>query len=146
MVAVGDKAPDVEGATADGGRLKLSSLHGKSVVLYFYPEADTPGCTNESKGLRDMYPTLRSKQVEVVGVSTDDVAKQCAFAEKYALPFPLWADHSRTIAQTYGVLDPRGKARRVTFLLDPDGKVAEIVDDRKAETHISRVRSRYLSG
>lgn len=144
MIGIGEMAPEFDGKTHTGGRLRLSGLRGRSVVLYFYPEADTPGCTTESKGLRDVYPALRERGVEVVGVSVDPVPDQCAFAEKYALPFPLLADDSREIAGQYGVLGDGGRARRVTFFIDPEGRVRDVVDAGSAKPHLERTRTLYL--
>jgi len=145
MVAVGETAPDFEAPNQDGAPFKLSSLRGAPVVLYFYPEADTPGCTVESKGFRDHYAEFRAKNVHVVGVSTDDCPKQKAFAQKYGLPFPLVADRAKAVAEKYGVLGPRGHARRVSFFLDGSGRVLEIVDTSSADTHVARARARFLS-
>jgi peroxiredoxin Q/BCP len=145
MPKVGELAPDFEAPTApNGSPLKLSQLRGKPVVLYFYPEADTPGCTTESKGFRDHYPEFRAKNVEVVGVSVDDVQKQCDFAEKYSLPFPLVADTSKSVAKAYGALRESGRARRVTFLIGPDGRIMDIVDVPKADPHVARARELFL--
>jgi peroxiredoxin Q/BCP len=145
MVGVGDLAPDFDAKVTGGTRLKLSSLRGAPVVLYFYPEADTSGCTLESKGFRDYYTEFRARKVHVVGVSVDDVEAQEAFAGKYQLPFPLVADTSKEVATAYGVLRPSGRARRVTFLIGPDGKVLEIVDQPAAPVHVDRARERFLS-
>ena len=146
MVGVGDLAPDFEAPTQDGSPLKLSSLRGSPVVLYFYPKADTPGCTTESKAFRDHYAELTSKKVHVVGISTDTVDAQCKFAEKYSLPFPLVADHNRAIATKFGVLRDSGTARRVTFFLDGAGKVVDLVDSGSPDPHIARARKLYLGG
>ncbi|MGI0132440.1 MAG: peroxiredoxin [Thermoplasmata archaeon] len=145
MIAVGETAPDFEAPTAHGEKLQLARLRGHPVILYFYPKADTPGCTVEAKGFRDEYERYRAKGVEVVGVSVDPVEDQCAFQEKYTLPFPLIADASKQVARRYGVLSDGGSARRVTFLLDASGSVVEVVDDRRAETHLERARARFLS-
>ena len=144
MPSIGETAPDFTAPTAEGSTLKLSSLRGHPVVLYFYPEADTPGCTVESKGFRDIYADLRRQHVEVVGVSCDPVDKQCAFADKYHLPFPLVADASKAVATAYNVLRPSGRARRVTFLIGADGKIQEIVDTSEATKHVARASSLYL--
>ncbi len=146
MVAVGEAAPDFEAPNQDGTPFKLSSLRGAPVVLYFYPRADTPGCTVESKGFRDLYPELHAKKVQVVGVSTDDCPEQKAFQQKYGLPFPLVADRSREVATRYGVLSPRGNARRVSFFLDPQGKVLDVVDSSSPDAHLERARARFLTG
>jgi peroxiredoxin Q/BCP len=145
MVEAGQVAPDFEAPTQTGKPLRLSSLRGSSVVLYFYPEADTPGCTRESKSFRDIYPDLKAKHVEVVGVSTDTVDAQNAFCQKYDLPFPLVADSSKQIAQQYGVLRPSGRANRVTFLIDKNGKVLEVVANGAPEPHLDRAKARFLN-
>lgn len=144
MIAVGEKAPEFDAPTTSGTRLSLSSLRGRPFVLYFFPKADTPGCTVESKGFRDEYPRYRAKNVEVVGVSVDPMDAQCAFQEKYSLPFPMIADESKEVAERFGVLGPSGRARRVSFFIDPKGSVVEVVDDGKAETHLERARARFL--
>jgi len=146
MVAVGEVAPEFEAVNQDGSPFKLSSLRGSPVVLYFYPKADTPGCTAESKGFRDRYAEFRAKKVEVVGVSTDDCPAQKAFQEKYGLPFPLIADRTKEVASKYGVLGPRGAARRVSFFIDPHGTVVEIVDSSSPDPHLERARARFLKG
>jgi len=145
MIAVGDTAPDFEAPNQDGTPFRLSSLKGAPVVLYFYPKADTPGCTIESKGFRDVYPQYLARKVHVVGVSVDDCPAQKAFAQKYSLPFPLVADSAKKVASAYGVLGPRGSARRVTFLIDPHGKVVDVVDTPSPDVHLDRARSRFLS-
>lgn len=145
MPAIGEPAPEFDAPTAAGPSLRLSSLRGAPVILYFYPQADTPGCTMESKGFRDIYPQLRQKKVEVVGVSVDDVDAQHHFAGKYALPFPLIADTSKQVATAYGALRPSGRARRVTFFIGPDGKIADIVDTSDAARHVERARAVYLA-
>jgi len=145
MVAVGEPAPDFVAPNQDGSPFRLSSLKGSPVVLYFYPKADTPGCTVESKGFRDAHAEFAARNVRIVGVSVDDCPAQKAFIEKYGLPFPLIADASKKVAGAYGVLGPRGSARRVTFLIDPDGKVAEVVDSSSPDPHLKAARARFLS-
>jgi thioredoxin-dependent peroxiredoxin len=136
MVAEGEMAPDFEGTTHAGTRLSLRELRGHPVVLYFYPKADTPGCTMESKGFRDHFSELGEREVRVVGVSTDTVEEERAFAAKYGFPFPLVADPDRQIAQRYGVLGGSGHARRVTFLIGPDGRVQRVIDSSLPGTHV----------
>ena len=145
MVAVGEIAPDFEAPNQDGASFKLSSLRGAPVVLYFYPKADTPGCTIEAKGFQEHYQEFLAKEVHVIGVSTDDCPHQKAFATKYGLGFPLIADHSKAVAGKYGVLGPSGNARRVSFFLDGSGKVLEVVDG-SPDTHVARARARFLQG
>ena len=145
MIAVGDTAPDFEAPNQDGTPFRLSSLKGAPVVLYFYPKADTPGCTIESKGFRDAHSEFPAKKVRVVGVSVDDCPAQKAFIDKYGLPFPLIADSSKKVATAYGVLGPRGSARRVTFLIDKDGTVVEVVDSSSPDPHLRAARVRFLT-
>lgn len=145
MIAVGDTAPDFTAPNQDGTPFRLSSLRGSPVILYFYPKADTPGCTIESKGFRDVHQEFQARKVQIVGVSVDDCPAQKAFAEKYTLPFPLIADTSKSVTKAYGVLSPRGSARRVTFLIDANGKVLEVVDTSSPDPHIERARARFLA-
>ncbi len=145
MVAIGDAAPDFQSQNQDGTPFRLSSLKGTPVVLYFYPKADTPGCTIEAKGFRDAYREFTGKKVAVVGVSTDDCPAQKAFVDKYGLPFPLIADAKKEVARTYGVLGPQGVARRATFLIDAGGKVIDIVDGVSPDQHVARARAVLLT-
>jgi len=145
MIAAGETAPDFEAPNQDGAPFRLSSLRGSSVVLYFYPEADTPGCTVESKGFRDAHSEYQARKVTIVGISVDDCPAQKAFAEKYGFPFTLIADKAKKVAAAYGVLGTRGTARRVSFFIDWRGKVLEVVDASSAATHLERARARFLS-
>ncbi len=145
MIASGTPAPDFEAPDQNGQPFRLSSLKGAPVVLYFYPKADTPGCTIESKGFQSHLPEFTAHGVRVVGVSTDDCPAQKAFAEKYGLAFPLVADSAHAVAKQYGVLGPRGTARRVTFLIDREGTVVEVVDGSAPDPHVERARARFLA-
>jgi len=145
MVAAGELAPDFEAPNQDGAPFRLSSLRGAPVVLYFYPKADTPGCTIESKGFQQSLGEFAGRGVRVVGVSVDDCPAQKAFAQKYGLQFPLIADAKREVAGKYGVLGPRGSARRVSFLIDRDGKVVEVVDTSSPDPHVARAKARFLT-
>jgi thioredoxin-dependent peroxiredoxin len=144
MPARGDMAPDFDAPTHDGKRLHLSALRGQRVVLYFYPEADTPGCTRESQAFRDNYAELQAQGIAVVGVSVDPVDKQCAFAEKYSLQFPLVADADKKVSRAYEVLNPSGRAQRVTFLIDDAGKITEVLKGIDAVEHVTRSRKALL--
>jgi thioredoxin-dependent peroxiredoxin len=143
MIAKGDSAPDFEAPDHDGKPFRLSSLRGGSVVLYFYPKADTPGCTLEGKGFRDAYAEFQQKKVQIVGVSVDECDDQKAFRAKYGFPFPLVADKEQKVGGLYGVLGPGGHARRVTFLIDPAGKVVEVVEG-SPDHHVKRARETFL--
>lgn len=145
MIEVGQEAPDFS-AESSTGPVHLKALRGAPVVLYFYPAADTPGCTIEAKAFRDRLPKFAEKKVTVLGISTDTVPAQKAFADHCGLPFPLVADPSKKITESYGVLRPTGTARRVTFLLDPQGKVVEVVDTGSPMPHVEAAERRYLKG
>jgi thioredoxin-dependent peroxiredoxin len=145
MLAPGDAAPDFEAPDQDGAPFRLSTLRGSPVVLYFYPKADTPGCTLEGQGFQKHLGEFASHGVKVVGVSVDDCPAQKAFARKYGFAFPLVADSKKEVAGRYGVLGPSGHARRVTFLIGPEGKVAEVVDTSSPDTHVARAKARWLA-
>lgn len=144
MIAVGEPAPDFEAPDQDGKPFRLSSTRGMPVALYFYPKADTPGCTIESKGFQEHLGEFSAKGVRVIGVSVDDCPAQKAFAQKYGLRFPLIADTSKAVSTRYGVLGPRGSARRVTFLIERDGRVVEVIDQSSADPHVARAKARFL--
>jgi peroxiredoxin Q/BCP len=133
----GDPAPDFSLSDQNGRSVALSSLRGKRVVLYFYPKADTPGCTKEACSFRDApkFPP----DVVVLGVSKDAVRTQKAFAEKYNLTFPLLADADGAVIKAYGVDGLLGYAKRKTFLLDSKGRVAKVLNDVNASVHAAEV-------
>lgn len=142
MLEVGQVAPDFSGPTADGSRFSLSSYRGHPLVLYFYPKANTTGCTIEARGFTEHFAEFQRAGVAVVGVSVDSVDSQHRFAEKCSIPFPLVADPDKTIARQYGVLGLLGLAKRVTFFLDADGRVAEVVEGMMPGPHIRRAVER----
>jgi thioredoxin-dependent peroxiredoxin len=130
MVKEGDKAPDIRVQTDSGEEFRLSALKGRRVVLYFYPRADTPGCTVEACEFRDDIKAFAKKGAAVVGVSPDKPAAQAKFKEKYDLPFTLLADEEKAAAQAYGVWREKnmyGKKvmgiARTTFVIGPDGRM-----------------------
>jgi peroxiredoxin Q/BCP len=139
---VGDKAPLIEGKDQNGKAWKLADQVGKKVVLlYFYPKDDTPGCTKEACGFRDQMADLQKEGVEVIGVSFDSGDSHQKFISKYYLNFPLLADTDGKIADDYGARMPgRNMARRVSYLIGLDGKIAHITDTMKAETHLSEMK------
>ncbi|MCI4360032.1 MAG: peroxiredoxin [Thermoplasmata archaeon] len=145
MVSVGELAPEFEAPTQSGAALRLSSLRGHPVILFFYPAADTPGCTIESKAFRDLNPEFEHRGVRIVGISTDEVSAQAHFAKKCNLPYPLVADASKSITAAYGVLGKSGRARRVSFFIDSEGRVVETVDSSGPGEHVERARLRYLA-
>ena len=146
MLQPGDQAPDFTVQTDSGQELKLSALQGKRVVLYFYPKADTPGCTTEACEFRDDSAAFKEKNVEVVGISPDKPAAQAKFKTKYDLPFTLLADSDKTVAQAYGVWKEKnmyGKKvmgiERTTFLIGADGRIGKIWPKVKAKGHAAEV-------
>jgi len=126
LLAVGTTAPDFTAVAHDGQKVELSKLKGKWVVLYFYPKDDTTGCTKEACDFRDNWTTLQKKGVAVFGVSTQDNTSHKAFASKYNLPFPLLPDDKGDIAGKYKVPLNGGLARRITYLIGKDGKIAHV--------------------
>lgn len=132
MPEVGKKVPSLSGITGDGSTLKLASLKGRWMVVYFYPKDSTPGCTNEAKDFRDLYPAFRKRNAQVIGVSRDSPKSHANFASKQELPFPLISDPDETWCQAFDVIHEKvlyGKRHlgivRSTFLIDPDGKLAQ---------------------
>ena len=138
----GDKAPLVEAENQDGKAWKLADAVGKQIVLlYFYPKDDTPGCTKEACGLRDRMADLKKDNVQVIGVSFDSAESHQKFIAKHSLNFPLLADTDGKIADAYGVRAAgRNMARRVSFLIGLDGKIAHVTDTPSADVHLSEVR------
>src|SRR5438045_7812397 len=130
----GEKAPYFSADTTGGGHVSLCEFKGKSVVLYFYPKDDTPGCTKEACGFRDAYARFAKKGAVVLGISPDPVKSHDKFTEKFKLPFTLLADPEKKIVQDYGVWGEKGfmgrKSRgapRRPVLLQPDGRIRKIV-------------------
>ena len=137
----GDKAPEFAAKDQDGKSWKLSDLAGKQVVLlYFYPKDDTPGCTKEACGLRDRMGDLKKDQVQVLGVSFDDGESHKKFIAKHSLNFPLLVDTDGKIADQFGARMPnKNMARRVSFLIDKEGKIAHITDNPSADVHLNEM-------
>ena len=149
MVKVGNKAPEFTGVTDTGDKVKLKDLRGKTVVLYFYPKDNTPGCTTESCDFRDSHAAFKKKKAVVLGVSPDSVKSHVKFKTKFDLPFPLIADEDHKIAEKYGVWQEKSMYGRKymgivrsTFVIDPEGKVAEIYNKVKVKGHVEDVLSK----
>lgn len=128
---VGDKAPDFSLMDQDGTAVKLADRKGKGwTVLYFYPKADTPGCTKQACAFRDSIKVIRGKNAEIYGVSVNTVAEQKKFHDKHNINFPLLCDEKSEIAEKYGVKMPViGIAKRWTFVIDPDLTIRNIDKD-----------------
>jgi peroxiredoxin Q/BCP len=114
------------------------------VVVYFYPKASTSGCRIETKAFQDLHPEFQKRHVTIVGVSVDTPEAETKFAEECSTDFGLVADSDRAIATSYGVVGPNGNARRVTFMVGPDGRVVEKVDGAPLD-HVARAKARFLS-
>ena len=139
---VGDKAPLIQGKDQDGKTWKLADEVGKKVVLlYFYPKDDTAGCTKEACGFRDRIGDLKKDNVEIIGVSFDSGESHQKFISKYNLNFPLLADTDGKIADAYGVRMPgKNMARRASFLIGLDGKIAHVTDAPSADVHLGEMK------
>ncbi len=142
MLAEGDRAPDFTLPDQDGNEVTLSSLRGETVVLYFYPRADTPGCTIQACGVRDRGAEYRETGTRVLGVSPDTVSDVKRFADKFDLDFTLLADADHAVADAYGAWGEKsmyGKkymgVQRATFLIDPDGKIVKVFPKVSPKTH-----------
>lgn len=146
MPEIGKKIPALKGQTDDDTPLKLSDLKGQWVVVYFYPKDSTPGCTTEAQEFRDLYPSFRKRGAEVIGVSRDSVRSHANFASKQALPFPLISDADETWCKAFDVIHEKtlyGKKHmgivRSTFLIDPEGRLAEAWRGVKVAGHAQAV-------
>lgn len=146
-LAVGDPAPDFTLPTADGGSFTLSDLRGKSVVIFFFPAAMTPGCTTEACDFRDSYASLQAAGYAVVGISPDPVAKLAQFAEQEHLTYPLASDPERTVLDAYGAYGEKklyGKVVqgviRSSFVVGPDGGLDVARYNVRATGHVASLR------
>jgi peroxiredoxin Q/BCP len=142
VIEAGDDAPDFTLPDQGGDEVTLSELRDSAVVLYFYPRADTPGCTTQAHGIRDRGPEYAKAGAKVVGVSPDSVEDVAKFADKHSLDFTLLADADHAVAELYGTWGEKsmyGKkymgVRRSTFIIDPDGKVARVFAKVSPKTH-----------
>jgi len=141
-LVVGAPAPGFTAVDSSGQTNRLADFRGKWVVLYFYPKAFTPGCTSEACSLRDGYSAIQDVGAVVLGVSLDPVSRLQEFKEKYRLPFELLSDEDKSIARAYESLAFGGLyAKRRTFIIDPDGKIAQIIDKVNVKAHDSQVRN-----
>jgi thioredoxin-dependent peroxiredoxin len=146
MIEAGQQAPDFELPDQDGRAVKLSDFRGERVVVYFYPKADTPGCTAQACGVRDHRADYDQVGAVVLGISPDPVASVKKFHEKYDLDFSLLADEDHSVADAYGVWGEKsmyGRTyfgnERTTFIIDPDGRVAQVLRKVKPSEHDEQV-------
>jgi thioredoxin-dependent peroxiredoxin len=146
MIEKGDSAPGFELPDQDGRTLRLEDFRGKPVVLYFYPKAATPGCTTQACGVRDHQADYADAGAVVLGVSPDPVDKVKAFHEQQSLNFALLADEDHQVAESYGVWVEKSRygrtywgVQRTTFIIDTEGRVAEVLAKVKPAEHDERV-------
>ena len=146
LIEPGKKAPAFALKDQHGHTHRLADYAGRSVILYFYPKDDTPGCTKESCDFQSSLPTLRRRQAAVLGLSILDEKSKAKFADKYGLTFPLLADADHLVAEKYGVWQKKSRYGRsymgivrTTYLIGPDGKVSERWDNVKVDGHADAV-------
>jgi len=142
----GRKAPDFTLPDANGDKHRLSSYKGQWVLIYFYPKDDTPGCTKQACAIRDHHAGFKQGKIKVLGISVDPVSRHKKFVEKYDLPFTLLSDEKRKVVNRYGVWGKKkfmGReyegTHRMSFLIDPDGKIAKVYPKVKPEAHAEEV-------
>ncbi|HEY6729964.1 MAG TPA: thioredoxin-dependent thiol peroxidase [Solirubrobacterales bacterium] len=142
MLAEGDKAPNFTLPDQNGEKVKLSDLKGQTVVLYFYPKANTSGCTVQACGVRDREPDYKSAGARVIGISPDEIKDIDKFAGKYDLDFTLLADADHAVAEAYGTWVEKSMygnkymgVQRATFIIDPKGKIAKVFPKVQPKKH-----------
>ncbi len=146
MLKSGKVAPVFKTKDGEGNIVSLKDLRGEKVVLYFYPKDDTPGCTKEACSFRDSFAAFKKKRIKVLGISTDSEGSHRKFAAKYKLPFTLLIDPDHKIADAYGAYGEKkfmGRTymgvKRMTFLIDENGKIKHIFEKVKHDEHASEV-------
>lgn len=142
----GDKAPDFSGLDQDGKLHQLADYAGRKLVVFFYPKANTPGCTAEACDLRDNFEQFEANNYALLGVSADAQKAQAKFKEKYNFPFPLLADEDKSVIQAFGVWGPKkfmGKEydgiHRTTFIIDENGIIDEVISAVKTKVHAAQI-------
>ena len=142
----GDKAPDFSGFDQDNKFHQLSDYSGKKLVVFFYPKANTPGCTAEACDLRDNFERFEANNYALLGVSADSQKAQAKFKDKYKFPFPLLADEDKSVLEAFGVWGPKkfmGRTydgiHRTTFVIDEKGIIDEVITDVKTKVHASQI-------
>ncbi len=142
----GDQAPAFSGKDQDGSVHSLSDYKGKKLVVFFYPKANTPGCTAEACDLRDNFARFEAGNYALLGVSADNAKAQGNFKNKYQFPFPLIADEDKLVIQTFGVWGPKkfmGKEydgiHRTTFVIDENGIIEEVISEVKTKAHANQI-------
>lgn len=143
---IGDEAPNFSGIDQNEKTHKLEDYKGKKLVVFFYPKANTPGCTAEACDLRDNFERFKSNNYELLGVSADSIKAQKKFDEKYTFPFPLIADEDKSVINAFGVWGPKkfmGREydgiHRTTFVIDENGMIEDIIKEVKTKAHANQI-------
>lgn len=137
---VGNSAPDFTLQDSDGNNYTLSDYKGKNpVIVYFYPKANSPGCTTEACGIRDSFARFKENNIIIFGISVDSKKAIKDFINDHSLNFPLLSDESKEVSKAYGVLNNLGVDSRITFIIDKQGNIADIIRNVDVETHAEDV-------
>ena len=146
MLREGDQLPDFSGLNHLGERVSHENYAGKKLIVFFYPRANTPGCTAEACNLRDNYAKLKAQGYELLGVSADNTKKQASFSAKYSFPYPLLADENLSTIKAFGVWGPKkfqGKEYegiiRTTFVIDESGIIVRVINKVKTKDHAAQI-------
>lgn len=145
MLEIGEKAPNFKLKNSNGEKMSLKDFKGTPTVVYFYPKDDTPGCTTEACSFRDNYSSYKENNIDVIGISYDSPESHKAFKEKYNLPFTLLSDSKKKVAKKYGAdRQPNNNvAKRITYLLDADGKVVKVYPNVTPDGHATEILAAY---
>ena len=145
MLQPGTDAPDFSVNDHNGNAVQLKDYRGKKIVLWFYPKADTPGCTMEGQGFRDDFKTFEDKGIQIFGVSLDNESDNKAFAGKFSFPYPLLCDVNREIALAYHAVKNKDDqyASRVSYVIDEEGKIIESIENVDTKNHSKDLCSRH---
>ena len=142
----GDQAPSFSGVDQDGTSHSLSDYSGKKLVVFFYPKANTPGCTAEACDLRDYFDQFQANNYALLGVSADSQKAQAKFKDKFVFPFPLLADEDKSVIQAFGVWGPKkfmGKEydgiHRTTFVINENGIIEDVISEVKTKAHAAQI-------
>ena len=145
MLQPGTDAPNFSVNDHNGNAVQLKDYRGKKIVLWFYPKADTPGCTMEGQGFRDDFKTFEDKGIQIFGVSLDNESDNKAFAEKFSFPYPLLCDVNREVALSYKAVGNKEDqyAARISYVIGEDGKILESIENVDTKNHSNDLCSRY---
>lgn len=146
MLKIGEKLPEFQVENQDGNLVRSSDFKGKKLVIFFYPKANTPGCTAEACDLRDNYERFQANNYELLGVSADSAKAQKKFEEKYSFPFALLADEDKSVIEAFGVWGPKkfmGREfdgiHRTTFVIDENGIITDVIEKVKTKEHSNQI-------